>query len=76
MICSAPKPLVREALHPYTCFYDFCNLVAEYLERECGWNDIREELRTNYYCQREYEIGSSVAYTAQLVYEYDLTWED
>lgn len=74
-----PRPLEDPAYWD-TTFYgslnEFCDLVADYLEREFGWNDIREELRSNYYCQREYGCGSSIEETAKLVYVFDLTWED
>lgn len=55
---------------------EFCELVADELDRKHGWNTTGANLLDNYYIRREYELGESVEATAELFYEYEIIWED
>ena len=74
-----PRPLESPTYwesEPYSCFADFCEQVADALQRNHGWNTTDENIKTNYYARREYDLGESAEATAEMIYEYEITWED
>lgn len=60
----------------YSCFADFCEYVADALQQNHGWNTTADDLKDNYYAKREYEFGESAEATAEMIYEFEITWED
>lgn len=74
-----PRPLESPdywASPYYSSFADFCECVADALDRNHGWNVTAEELKKNYYAKREYEFGETAEATAELIYEFEVIWED
>lgn len=74
-----PRPLESPDywVTPETSSYtEFCELVAEALQRDHDWNTTGEDLKGNYYIEREYYFGASVKETAELFYEFEVIWED
>jgi len=57
-------------------YAEFCELVADALAREYNWNATIEDLKGNYYIEREYYFGASVNETAELFYQFEIIWED
>lgn len=74
-----PRPLESPSYWEpefYSCFADFCEQVADALDRNHGWNTTAEDLKGNYYAKREYEFGETAEATAALIYEFEVIWED
>lgn len=74
-----PRPLESPdywVIDAYPCYMDFCEDVADYLQRNHGWNTTGSQLADNYYVKREYELGESAEATAELFYEFEVIWED
>lgn len=60
----------------YASLADCRELVAEQLDRQHGWNGSADDLIGNYYLAREYQLGASVQEIAEMIWEFDITWED
>ncbi|MFZ9327382.1 MAG: hypothetical protein ACO24H_08015 [Polynucleobacter sp.] len=59
-----------------SCIADFRDAVADQLARNHGWNGNADDLEGNYYLEREYYFGASAEETAEIIWEFDITWED
>lgn len=59
-----------------SCLADFREMVADSLDRRHGWNGNPDALIGNYYLEREYYFGASADETADIIWEFEITWED
>lgn len=60
----------------YTCFQDFCEQVSDQIDREYGCDFTAKEVEKSYYAQREYDLGTNHLEVAEMIYEYEIIWED
>ena len=78
-ICYSTPPLESPTYwesENASCLADFREMVAEILDRRHGWNGNADELIGNYYLEREYYFGASAEETAEIIWEFEINWED